>query len=97
MKKCIKCGRDIADDVTVCPYCAASQNPIVYQSYGTNGFAIAGFILSFLGGLLGLIFSIVGCVKAPQYGGKGKGLAIAGITISCIWVGIILFIWAMTP
>lgn len=96
MKYCKKCGKQIDDNATICPYCVASQNTVVYnQSYGTNGFAIAGFILSFLGGLLGLIFSIIGCVKAPQYGGKGKGLAIAGITLSCIWFGILILLWTI--
>ena len=46
-----------------------------------NGFAVAGFILSLLP-LLGLIFSILGLVRAGKIGGKGKGLAIAGIVLS---------------
>lgn len=99
MNYCKKCGKQIDDGAAFCPYCASPQNTPVYQSYdatyGTNGFAIAGFILSFLGGLLGLIFSIIGCVKAPQYGGKGRGLAIAGITISCVWFVIFLLVWSI--
>ena len=49
-----------------------------------NGFAVAGFVLSFFSGLLGLIFSIIGVNNASKYDDKGKGLAIAGIIISCI-------------
>ena len=46
-----------------------------------NGFAVAGFILSLLP-LFGLIFSILGLNRAGKIGGKGKGLAIAGIVLS---------------
>jgi len=47
-----------------------------------NGLAIAGFICSFLVSLLGLILSIVGLNQIKKQGGKGKGLAIAGITFN---------------
>jgi hypothetical protein len=50
----------------------------------TSGMAIAGFVLSFFCGVLGLIFSIVGhneC-KAGQGNVEGGGLALAGIIIS---------------
>jgi hypothetical protein len=46
-----------------------------------NGFAVAGFVLSLLP-LLGLIFSILGLSRAAKIGGKGKGLAIAGLVLS---------------
>ena len=49
-----------------------------------NGLAIAGFICSFLVSLLGLILSIVGLNQIKKQGGKGKGLAIAGIIISAV-------------
>mgnify|MGYP000172882995 FL=1 len=54
--------------------------PEANQKY--NGLAIAGFICSFLVSLLGLILSIVGLNQIKKQGGKGKGLAIAGIIIS---------------
>jgi hypothetical protein len=49
----------------------------------SNGFAIAGFILSLLP-LLGLIFSIIGLVRSGKAGGKGRGLSIAGIVLSIV-------------
>lgn len=49
-----------------------------------NGFAVAGFVLSFFGGFFGLLFSIIGVCNATKYDDKGRGLAIAGIIISCI-------------
>ncbi len=51
-----------------------------------NGMAIAGFILSFLCSILGLILSAVALGQINKSGGtqKGKGLAVAGIVISII-------------
>ena len=51
----------------------------------TNGFAIAGFVLSLLGcvGILGLIFSIIGLSKSKEWN-DGKGLSIAGLIISIL-------------
>lgn len=47
----------------------------------TNGLAIAGLILSFFSGILGLIFSIMGLNESKK-NGMGKGVSIAGIIIS---------------
>lgn len=97
---CKNCGSSIDDKAVVCPKCGVSVKdmanaPNARLTAPSNGFAIAGFILSLLGGLLGLIFSIVGCVKSynPIYNGKGRGLSIAGIVISSVWIFIILMIY----
>lgn len=52
----------------------------------TSGMAIAGFVLSFICGLLGLIFSIIGYNEVKRNNGMvtGGGLALAGIIISII-------------
>jgi len=52
----------------------------------TSGMAIAGFILSFFCGLLGLIFSIIGYNECKKSNGmvRGEGLAVAGIIISIV-------------
>lgn len=53
---------------------------------GTSGMAIAGFVLSFFCGLLGLIFSLIGYNECRASDGRigGEGLALAGIIISII-------------
>ncbi len=53
---------------------------------GTSGMAIAGFVLSFFCGLLGLIFSIMGLNEVKRSNGQlgGHGLATAGIIISIV-------------
>lgn len=57
---------------------------------GTNGFAIASFVLGLLGGvLLSVIFGIVALIKLRNRPQRGKGLAIAGLCLSGFWlVGI---------
>jgi zinc ribbon protein len=52
----------------------------------TSGMAIAGFVLSFFCGVLGLIFSILGYNEVKRSNGMvgGGGLALAGIIISII-------------
>jgi Tfp pilus assembly protein PilX len=58
----------------------------VPPEYQKNGFAIAGFVLCFLP-LLGIIFSVLGLVKSGKVGGKGRGLAIAGLVLSVLFIG----------
>lgn len=61
----------------------------------TNGFAIAGLVLAILQiGILSMIFSIIGLVKADEYG-NGKGFAIAGIIISVIHFIFVFLITAL--
>lgn len=96
---CKNCGQQIADQAVFCVHCGAATDAAsalnVQQAVPakrTNGFAIAGFVLTLIGlfcgyytydivPLLGLIFSIVGLVKSKEYG-SGRGLSIAGIVIS---------------
>lgn len=75
------------------PYGVPYGYPVAYpQKEPKNGWAIAGFICSFLSPLLGFIFSGIGLNKAGKLGGKGKNLAIAGIVIAAVnmVLGIIL-------
>ena len=58
---------------------------------GSNGLATAGFVLALLGfNVIALVLSIVGLTKAKKLGGTGKGLAIAGIIISSLYMVIIV-------
>jgi hypothetical protein len=49
-----------------------------------NGFAVAGFVLS-ITAVLGLIFSLLGLNRAGKVGGKGRGLAVAGLVLSILF------------
>ena len=51
-----------------------------------NGFAVAGFVMSFVAfPLLGIIFSSIGLAKSKKTG-NGKGLSIAGLVISILYI-----------
>lgn len=59
----------------------------------TNVLAIVGFILSFFFALPGLICSILGYKKADsEYGGNCKSLALAGIILSALSIGLTVII-----
>lgn len=55
-----------------------------------NGLAIAGFVCSFFISIVGLILSIIGLNQTKERGEKGHGLALAGIIISCVSIGLAL-------
>ena len=66
------------------PYDRGGQTVIVNQSEGkrSNGLGTVGFVLA----LLGLIFSFVGIFRVP------RGLAIAGLVMSCIALIILIVV-----
>ena len=97
-KVCANCGTPVDG---AAPVTAQAQPTVVVnntvQPKQSNGMAVAGFVISLVslcccGSLnwLSLIFSIIGLVKSKDVNGSGKGLAIAGIIISCI--GVIIFL-----
>jgi hypothetical protein len=60
------------------------------QRGGTNGWAIAAFVLGILGGtILSVIFAIVALFQMRDRRERGRGLAIAALVISAVWVAII--------
>lgn len=69
----------------------------------TNGLAIAGFVTTLVSSLLccgifnivGLVLSIIGLVKAKDYNGNGKGLAIAGIVIFAVFMVLAIIGWIL--
>jgi hypothetical protein len=57
---------------------------------GTNGWAIAAFVLGILGGtILSVIFAIVALVQIRRSHQRGRGLAVAALVISAVWIAII--------
>lgn len=88
---CNNCGKEINDKAAVCPYCGVltNQNAIQKES---NTMAIVGFVFSFFIAIVGLICSIIGYKRAPELGGNGKGLALAGIIISAISLALTIFL-----
>jgi uncharacterized protein DUF4190 len=57
---------------------------------GTNGWAIAAFVVGILGGtILSVIFAIVALVQMRGRQQRGRGLAIAALVISTLWIAAI--------
>ena len=105
-KFCSNCGSELNNGK--CPNCNSEDNNSkvtnqvenvnnfnevnTSKQVKTNGFALAGFIISIVSPLLccnsiswlGLIFSIIGLASVNKNNEKGKGLAIAGIIISVV-------------
>ncbi|MFC4053919.1 DUF4190 domain-containing protein [Actinomadura syzygii] len=54
----------------------------------TSGLAIAAFVTGLLGcfGIVGLVLGFVALRNISRTGAKGRGLAIAGIVLSCLWL-----------
>lgn len=77
---CNACGRAL----TGTPRPVAPPVPSMAQPIRTSGMAIAGFVLAFFCGLLGLIFSFMAKSEIDGSDGTvgGAGLATAGIVIS---------------
>ena len=89
---CPNCGAQNLPGSAFCSQCATNLMVPPHLMAGapmmprTSGMAIAGFILSFFCGLLGLIFSCIGYSECKKSAGTvtGEGLAIAGIIISIL-------------
>ena len=100
---CKHCGTEAQENAEYCINCGAKleeeqstpqPNTYTNQQYTQptnpnkiNGMSIAGFILSFFGGILGLVFSILGYNQAKREG-TSTGLGLAGIIISVIMMVI---------
>jgi hypothetical protein len=58
---------------------------------GTNGWAVASFVLGVCGGLvLGVVFGIRALIQIGETRQKGKSLAIAGIALSVAWIAALV-------
>jgi Domain of unknown function (DUF4190)/Septum formation len=70
------------------PYTSAGPSP---ASGKTSGWAISSFILGLLGVFfLGAIFGIVALRRINRLGQRGRGLAIAGLVLSAVWLVVIV-------
>src|SRR5207249_771950 len=65
--------------------------PPPQQQQGMNGFAIASLIFGVIGGcFLSVIFGVVALNQIKKRGQRGRGLAIAGLVLSAIWVVVVV-------
>jgi hypothetical protein len=97
-RNCVGCGRAIAWDANVCPYCGhdyrVQMAPAMAQPQISEGMKILFYILSFLIPIVGIIIGVVYYSKAdPESKHVGKMciiLAVVGILIGVIcWAAIL--------
>jgi len=93
---CSKCGAENTEDVKLCSACGEvlmSQSTEAQPNAKTSGLAITSLVLGILSiccmivtAVPAIIFGIVSLVKINKSNGqlKGKGLAIAGISVSAV-------------
>ncbi|PCC26459.1 DUF4190 domain-containing protein [Glutamicibacter sp. BW78] len=63
------------------------QQPVLPQ---TNLFAILALVLGIFTGILGIIFGHIARSQIRQTGEGGAGLALSGLIIGYVWVGLFL-------
>lgn len=104
MKFCTHCGAEILDEAAICTKCGCPVDSTTANTTSKpklNVLALVGFILS-LGSLIlyyfgiltaiaGIICSIVGLVQVNRRGERGKGFAIAGISVGAALLAIWIF------
>ena len=75
------------------PYYPPPQGPYAPQAQGTNWWAVISLIFGVLGGvLISVVCGIVGLNRAKK-GQGGRGMAIAGLVLSGLWVlGIVALV-----
>jgi hypothetical protein len=78
----------------------AGWAPPAPLSAGTNGMAIAGFVLGLLGftvisAILGIIFGSIALSRIRMTGQGGRGLAIAGIVLGSCWLALFVILFAI--
>ena len=87
---CPNCAAPSPDDATFCDRCGSrlphrsAAPPPAVQRY--SGLAIAGFVVAFFFGVVGVVLSICGLTECRRGRGAvlGEGLAIAGIVLSSL-------------
>lgn len=85
-------------------YVPSPTMPAVVAPVKTNGFAVTSLVLGILGifsfmfvvmPLMALVFGMVGVAQCKSKIHAGKGMAVAGVVLGTIGLGIGLFFWAM--
>jgi len=90
-RSCVGCGRAIAWDANVCPYCGhdfrVQMAPQMAQPQISEGMKILFYILSFLIFIVGIIIGVIYYTKSdPESKHVGKMCIILAIVGVLVWV-----------
>jgi hypothetical protein len=101
-KRCPSCAEEVRSEAVVCRYCSynfqtMSRDAAALVPVKTNGYAIASLVLGILwiysiGSILALVFGYLAKGRIDASGGResGRGMAVAGIVLGWIGVGLTL-------
>ena len=91
MKFCSKCGKEIEDNATVCPYCGVPAPEAPAPDAPNMGFAVLGFLVPIAGLILWLTMKDQTPLKAKS---AGKGALIGAIvsvaSVVLFWICYII-------
>lgn len=93
---CRNCGAEINDEASICIHCGVATHNYRTEKRESNPLALIGFILAFFSRIAGLICSIIAyrrCKENPEL--EGKNMALAGIIISAVALGIIAVVFVI--
>ncbi len=99
-RNCVSCGRSIAWDANVCPYCGhdyrvAMMGPAAPTARMSDGMKILLYILSFLIPLIGIIVGVIYYVKPePEYKEVGRNCIIIAVIMWVIGALCAVAFWA---
>ena len=103
MKYCSKCGAELADDAVVCTKCGcAVENTAQQPQQQTTAtpakegkvLGILAIIFGALGGILGLILSIIGICTYKQPANRRN--CYIGLALFVVWVVIYIVYYAVS-
>lgn len=74
-------------------------NYVPYPQRKTNGLSVAalvcGIIPFFILPVLGIIFGAIALNQIKRSGEDGRGMALAGLIVGCVWVSIFLLVFLL--
>lgn len=86
MKYCIKCGNECVDEAVVCVKCGCAFPKLKANQEENPAWGILSIIFGALGGIIGLVFSILGLATYKSKENIKK--CYIGIGLFCLWMAL---------
>ena len=89
---CKYCGQQINDDAYVCVHCGrvVAEQPRENKPNDVNIYAVLSLVFTFLMPVAGIVLGVIGMSDAKKTGGNGRGLAVAGLTLSIVFIVLVI-------
>ena len=89
---CKYCGQQINDDAYVCVHCGrvVAEQPRENKPNDVNIYAVLSLVFAFLMPVAGIVLGVIGMSDAKKTGGNGRGPAVAGLTLSIVFIVLVI-------